>query len=200
MATRRRYEELLENIRKAHDAHQKAFRAAGSWHGKDREAVVSARKTLDEFNRQLRLLYSGQLEPLRARFLERDANAISEVITFLEADVPAFQSGYNKEWYYGKLKQMILRDEHIERLRQIALARCASNEYRREDSELRRLMIKLADMDFLNAVAEIPVRKGSRADGHKMRMIEVVFRGRKDLRDEFNSGRKPLGKNNDHDS
>jgi hypothetical protein len=95
----------------------------------------------------LRLLYTAHLEPLCERFLKADSSVIDEVIVFLEVDVPAFQSGYNKEWYFKALKKLPLSEKQIEKLRNLALLRCASNEYRREDSELRRLMIRLADIE-----------------------------------------------------
>lgn len=43
-------------------------------------------------------------------------------------------------------------------------------------------MIRLADLDFLNRVAAIPALPGSRIEGQKRRMFQVVFGGRKDLR------------------
>lgn len=88
------------------------------------------------------------------------------------------------------MKHLPLSESQSQRLQRIALLRCASHEYRREDSELRRLMIRLADVEFLNAVAAIPARAGSRIDGHKKRMFEVIVQGRKDLRAVFDSGRK----------
>jgi hypothetical protein len=67
------------------------------------------------------------------------------------------------------LKKAALSQEQIEKLRALALTRCASNESRREDSQLRRLMIRLADIQFLNRVAAIASRPQSRVEGHKKR-------------------------------
>jgi len=117
----------------------------------------------------------------------------------LEVDIPAFRSGYSKEWYYRKMKRLALSEKQTRRPREIALDRCASHEYRREDSGLRRLMIQLADFQFLERVAAIPAKNGSPVDGHKNRMREVILQGREDLHDRLNadggkfsdSGRKP---------
>lgn len=185
MATRERYRELLEKIRLAHRAHKETFRAVGGWQARDSKGIAAARKTLDEFNKQLSFPYTTQLEPLRERFLKGETPAIDEIIVFLEVDVPAFGSGYNKEWYLKMLKKVPLSEEQIKKLQNLALVRCASNEYRREDSELRRLMIRLANVQFLNQVAAIPSRPQSRVEGHKRRMIQTVLNGRKDLRDQL---------------
>ena len=185
MASREHYCELLENIREADRVRKKAFDKMGSWQSKDQKAVAKARKELDEFYRQMETLYAEHLQPLEKRFAAGTLLAVDEIIEFLAADVPAFKSGYTKEKYYRKLKQMKLSADQIERIREIATQRCASDEYRREDSELRRVMIGLADMDFLNHVAAIPSRAKSRVEGHKKRMLQTILAGRKDLRDQL---------------
>ena len=72
-------------------------------------------------------------------------------------------------------------------MREIALARCASNEYRREDWELRRLMlmVRLADAKFMEQVQAIPARSGSRVFVHKDRMLDVILAHRKDLGEQL---------------
>jgi hypothetical protein len=73
------------------------------------------------------------------------------------------------------LKRTVLSEEQIQRFRKIAWARCRSNDYWREDGELRRLMIQLADEPFARQVTAIPGSKGSRVEGYKQRMLEVTF-------------------------
>jgi hypothetical protein len=70
-------------------------------------------------------------------------------------------------------------------VREIALARWASNEYRREDGELRRLMVRLADAKFREQVQAIPARSGSRIFVHKDRTLDVIIAHRKDLGDQL---------------
>ena len=152
---------------------------------KDRRNATKVRKQLDMVYREIRLLLYGHLEPLKDRFLAGDATAIDEVLEFLAIDLLAFGTGYQKQWYYRKLKQLDLTEEQANRLREIALTRCASNEYRREDSELRRLMIRFADAKFVEQVEAIPARPGSRVFVHKDRMLDVLLAHRKDLGEQF---------------
>ena len=37
----------------------------------------------------------------------------------LEVDIPAFRAGYDKEWYYKRLKKLPLADDQTEQLRNI---------------------------------------------------------------------------------
>jgi hypothetical protein len=48
-------------------------------------------------------------------------------------------------------------------------------------------MMRLADIPFLERVAANPSRKGTPVAGHKLRMLQVVLRGRKDLLDQLKS-------------
>jgi len=184
------YRKLLDSIRKSHTEHATAYEKARLEFGTNRKAHQATKKELEELHKHLQEFYEKGLAPLLEGFLAGRSAAIDEVLTFLEVDIPAFRSGYSKEWYYRKMKKLALSEKQVMRLREIALARCASDEYRREDSELRRLMIKWADSRFLARVEAISAKNGSRVDGHKERLRDVILQGRKDLRDEFNSGRK----------
>jgi hypothetical protein len=83
---------------------------------------------------EISLLLYYHLEPFKERFLAGDATANDEVIEFLAIDLLASGTGYQKQRYYRKLKQLGLTEEQVNRVREIALVRCASDEYRREDS------------------------------------------------------------------
>jgi len=152
---------------------------------KDRRNATRARKQLDVLYGEIGLLLYHHLEPLKERFLAGDGRAIDEVIEFLKIDVLSSGTGYRKQWYYRKLKHLDLTEEQINRVREIALARCASTEYRREDSELRRLMVRLADAKFTGQVEAIPARSESRIFAHKDRMLDVILAHRKDLGDQL---------------
>jgi hypothetical protein len=179
-----RYRELLENIREAHTAHAAAYKKARSRLGTNSKAHEATKKELDAFHSHLKLFYENVLGPMAEPFLAGKSTAIDEVLNFLEVDLPAFRTGYSKEWYYRKLKKLELNPSQIERLRIIAQNRCASPEYRREDSELRRLMIRLADAKFLQRVAELADGKNPHITRKKKLMIEVILLGRNDLRRE----------------
>lgn len=180
MASRERYRELLENVRRAHLDFKNAYRRAKAGGDKDSKGLGKAEAEREEFYKHLRIL-SGLLEDIRKRVQDGGSEAIDDLIEYLAVDIPAFRSGYAKERFYRQLKKVPLTQAQINQLREIAVARCASTEYRRDDSELRRVMIRLADLNFLNRVAAIPALPGSRIEGQKRRMFQVVLGGRKDL-------------------
>ena len=187
MTSQESYRELLESIREAHARHRKVWEDTKRETGDSGKAYKAAKAEQLELYRHLQTLYETRLTPLQEPFLAGRPEAIDEIISFLEIDVPAFRVGYDKEWYYGKLKKLTLNPEQAERLRLIALARCSSNEYRREDSEIRKLMVRLADPKFIHSVTAIRSQKGSRVDWHKSKMLRVVLQGRQDLRDQLKS-------------
>jgi hypothetical protein len=182
LPNQQRYRELLENLRKAHAAHRDAYNKARSKLGTNQKAHEATKNELANLHAQLKFFYGAVLGPLADAFLAGESHAIDEVLNFLEVDVPAFRTGYSKESYYRKLKKLELNPTQIERLRTIALNRCASPEYRREDSELRRLMIRLADAKFLQRVLELPDGNNRHAARKRLLMVEVILVGRKDLR------------------
>jgi hypothetical protein len=174
----------MQNVRDAHVLSKKAFREIGSWKGKDEKAVAKARKLLDTFKEHSKCL-DVRITPLINTLRPGNEYVIDEVLEFLAVDVLAFGCGYAKEKCYRRLKHVELLPSHTGRIKDIALRRCASNEYRRDDAELRRLVAKIADLEFLEKLTAIPAHDGSRVAGHKERMIRAVLDGRKDLRDEL---------------
>ncbi len=188
MSNRERYWQLLEGIRDAHSEHARAYQTARSKFGTNRKAHEATEAELQELKRRVEFFYRMILHPLQEPFLAGHSPAIDEIVTFLEVDVAAFRSGYSKEWYYRKLKALKLNATQVERLQEIALKRCASLEYRREDSELRRLMIRLADSEFVQRVRALPDSPNVRVQRKKTPMLEVILRGRKDLREQQKRG------------
>jgi hypothetical protein len=182
MPSTARYRELLENIQQAHAAHKKVYAEARSKYGTTRKAQEQTQQALEAFNDALKALYGQTLLTVRKRVLAGESSVIDEVLNFIEADVAAFGSGYNKEWYYRKLKRMRISTEQADRLKQIALNRCSNPEHRREDSELRRLMTRIADQDFVDRVRRLPDNGNPYVARKKRLMLEVVLQGRKDLR------------------
>lgn len=183
MSSRERYRELLENVHRARLEFKHAYGNANEGRGKKSKDANRHRKAeaeLEEFYKHLRIL-NDSLDVLWKGLDSGSSQAIDDLIEYLAVDIPAFRSGYAKERFYRKLKKLPLTKAQINALRDIAVARCASTEYRRDDSELRRLMIRLADLAFLNRVAAIPSLPGSRIEGHKRRMFQVILAGRKDL-------------------
>jgi len=177
----------------ADQARKKAFREIGSCRSGDKKGVAKATELLEAFRSESQALQERYIGPLEKRFFSGDPGAIDEVIVVLSIDVPSYRSGCRKEYYYRRLKKAALSREQSSKLKAIALRRCASSEYRREDSELRRLMTKLADIRVFERGRGDTHAKGSLVEKHKLRMLETVFHGRKDLRDQLKSmqGSKP---------
>ena len=177
----------MENVRDSRVLFNEAFREMGSWKSKDEKAVAKTRKLLDTFKEHSKSL-DVRITPLINTLRPGNEHVIDEVLEFLAVDVLAFGCGYAKEKCYRRLKHVELSPSHIGRIKDIALRRCASDEYRRDDAELRRLVAKIADLEFLEKLTAIPAHNGSRVAGHKERMIRAVLDGRKDLRDELKRG------------
>jgi hypothetical protein len=117
------------------------------------------------------------------QFLQGNPKAIDEIISFLEIDVIAFRCGYAKEFYFHKLKSLSLNQNQINRLQGLALTMCQNLTYRREFTVLIRLMIKLADKDFIDKTRSLLINNTSKHISKKTRrMIEVILNNRPDLK------------------
>jgi hypothetical protein len=182
MPNTKRYRELLANARKAAEVHDKAYNAARSDRGNSYGHQVTT-KELAERVETLRLLYET-LAPAEKRFFAGDLTAVDEIINFIEADIAVSRSGYLKERFYRRLKALNLDRDQVVRLQEIAIKRCQGVEQRREDAELRRLMIRLADREFLQRLLTLPDADSAHVQHKKSLMLEVILRGRKDLRQE----------------
>jgi hypothetical protein len=161
------YRKLIQNNIDARTEHQRIWQTEKRKSGNNTQAYQALEEARPALYRQLEKLYETCLTSLRDPFLAGESPAIDEIVTFIEFDLPGFRTGYDKESYLTKLKKLKLSEKQMDRLRAVALKRCASDEYRREDGELRRLMIRLADAEFLNQVSAIPSREKSRVEGHK---------------------------------
>jgi len=181
----------MQNLLDADLLRRKAFREMGSWRSKDEKAVASARELLEAFKARARAL-DVRLTPLTNAIRAGNEFLVDEVLEFLAVDISAFGCGYAKEKCYRRLKHVELSPNQVRLIKDIALKRCASDEYRREDAELRRLITKLADLEFLEKVAAIPARDESRVFEHKKRMFQSILAGRKDLREVFKRKAKRL--------
>jgi hypothetical protein len=183
MANETRYRELLKNLRDSDKAHREAYRAAQSKYGTNRKAHDATEQEL-EASRKAAQALCRVLEPAEKLFLAGERAGIDEIISFIEADVRAINSGYRKAKYYRRLKQLELTARQIERLKQVALMRCRSTEQHREDNELRRLMIRLADWSLIEQLLAMPDSLDRYVRRRRALMLSVILRGRKDLREK----------------
>jgi hypothetical protein len=126
-------------------------------------------------------LFADYLQPLDARFRQGDEQAINEVIEFLAIGTPAIRCGYVRGKWLRQLKTTQLSAHQQQRLMQIALSHCTSHHYLREMTEWNRLVIKLADKEFLRRAgplidADHPVVKAK-----ARRMLFTILNSRQDL-------------------
>jgi hypothetical protein len=69
----------------------------------------------------------------------------------------------------------------MERIRQIGLAMCSSESYRREFRDLVRLLIKLADSEFIESVKALQARSSGIVEFKCKLMLKTILNIRKDL-------------------
>ncbi len=123
----------------------------------------------------------NELEKYEKDFLAGDSEAIDSVINFLEIDIPAFRSGYAKENYLRKLKSLALNENQKKRLRNLAFNLCSSDSYRREFRYLVRLMIKIADADFIEKLKTLEKESHGIIRFKVNKMLIIILQNRKDL-------------------
>ena len=91
-----------------------------------------------------------------------EPKAIDSVLNFIEIGIPAFRTGYRKEWYYKTLKRLQLNDAQISRPNSYALTLLELSEYRRVWRELSRLLIVIADRQTLDEIYNLAAMGASR--------------------------------------
>ena len=114
-------------------------------------------------------------------FFAGDSDSIDAILNFLEIDIPAFRCGYAKEKFFRKLKSLHLNENQKERLRNLAYNLCLSESYRREFRDLVRLMIKIADTDFIERLKQIEKESDDIVKFKIKIMLKTVLQNREDL-------------------
>ncbi len=123
----------------------------------------------------------NELEKYEKDFLAGDSEAIDSIINFLEIDIPAFRCGYAKEKYFRKLKSLSLNENQKERIYNLAYNLCQSDSYRREFRDLVRLMIKIADADFIQKLKTLEEKSDDIVKFKIKIMSETILQNREDL-------------------
>jgi hypothetical protein len=181
--TANRFLEPMQNLYVAHRNFKKAWATQHRAKLKDKKPL-EVDLTRNKFWDALNLLFQTKLAPLRQTFLTDSISAIDDVIDFLAVDIPAFRCGYEKEWYLRRLKSLPLNEAQKARLKTIALDLARKPDYRREFYDWAKLMIVLADENF---IAELqPLLESSDEFVRKKveRMMKVILENRKDLKVE----------------
>lgn len=137
----------------------------------------------DEFYRKHDQLFEA-LKTYAAEFFQAKPGSVDAILDFVEVDLPAFRTGYVKEKIYRKLKSMSLEPQQVERPASIALAQCDSDRYAREFRQLIRLMIKLADKEFVSKLAGKMNSTHGIVRFKTQRMLTAILDNREDLQNE----------------
>ncbi len=116
-------------------------------------------------------------------FLRGEAEAIDEVLDFLEIDIPAFRAGYVREWYYRRLKRLPLSEGQTNRIKNLGMALLTQPDYRREWTELARLLIRVADEDLIASLAKLIQSDASQFVQRRARLVlERILNQRHELK------------------
>ncbi|MGI8788064.1 MAG: hypothetical protein ACR2HG_09920 [Pyrinomonadaceae bacterium] len=142
----------------------------------------SVTKLRDDFLQKLNVLYGTKIEPLEKKFRDDPILAMEELIEFLSVDIPAFRCGYAKEVFLQWLKNTELSSKEIKQIQQIALKMCETDNVRREFRRWCRLMIKLADVNFVLKLKNISKSKNLFPRIKSKWMLEMIEQQRLDLR------------------
>ena len=143
------------------------------------ESVTKAR---NEFHRKNDELYVLKIYPLEKQFRENQHLAFAELVEFLSVDIAAFRCGYAKEVFLQWLKQTSLTASEIIEIQRVALKMCETENVRREFRRWCRLMIKLADVEFVLKLKEISSNKSRFPQLKSKWMLEIIQQQRLDLR------------------
>lgn len=142
----------------------------------------SVTKTRNEFHQRNNELFALKIYPLEKKFRENPHSALAELIEFLSVDIAAFRCGYAKEVFLQWLKRIELTEGEIKEIQRVALKMCETEIVRREFRRWCRLMIKLADADFILKLTDL-MKNGEFFTRLKaMWMIELIETHRTDLR------------------
>lgn len=144
------------------------------------ESVTKAR---DNFHQKLNFLYVSKIYPLEKKFQNDSKSSIAEVVEFLSVDIPAFRCGYEKEIFLQWLKHTELNLREVEQFQQIAVKICEANNVRREFRRWCRLMVKLADADFVFKLQNLSQSESLYIRLKSKWMLELIQKHRMDLKE-----------------
>jgi hypothetical protein len=174
------YETLMKEVYESHKEFKRLWALLPEPVAKQRDTpkIVAAR---NRFINACDKLWYLRLAPLGARFKKSPAEAVDEIIDFLEVDIPAHRCGYEKEYYLQHLKAVPITERQKVRLQNILLKLCSHDEYRREMRRWGRLMINLADDAFVTSLAGIVENKPWPAHRKAAYILSMILENRKDL-------------------
>jgi hypothetical protein len=169
---------LVKTLYQSHQKFEETWKKHGIGFRKSEPKEITEARNV--FNTAFKNLFN-ELKKYQKDFCAGDSNAIDSIINFLEIDIPAFRCGYAKEKYFRKLKLLSLNEKQKERLRNLAFNLCLSDSYRREFRDLVRLMIKIADKQFIERLKMLENESEEIVKFKTRTMLENILQTRKDL-------------------
>lgn len=170
--------DVRDLVKKLHAAHNALKESLSNRRGFSSIEPKEISEQRARFQSAYRQLFEEYLQPLDLRFRSGEEEAVNEVIDFLVIDSPAFRCGYVKEKWLRRLKSLLLTPAQKQRLKQAAISICASPHFRREMVEWNRLMIKLADADFVKALFILREDPNELVREKARRMLYVILNSR----------------------
>lgn len=176
------YQELMQEAYLAHRDFKDKWK---KWEYVDKKLKVEPKAVTDarnKFFQKLDSLYVTKISPLELKFKENPNSVVDELIEFLSVDITAHRCGYAKGIFLQWLKNVELTADEIKQFQEAALKVCQTNNVRREFRRWCRLMIKLADEEFVSNL-KILVKSDEFFTRLKSKwMLELIEDHRTDLR------------------
>jgi hypothetical protein len=162
-------------------AHQKFKRECAKW-GKfsniEPNEVTLARIDFDNANDDV----FDEISKFEKEFFTKQTeSSINSVIAFCEIDIPAYRCGYAKQIFFKKLKVIPLNEKQKKRLMELALDVCSTLTCRVEIKELTRIILKIADKEFVEKLTALTLSSQVLVKLKSKRMLERLQNHRKDL-------------------
>jgi len=121
------------------------------------------------------------LQEYEKDFYAGQSEAIDSVLNFLEVDIPAFRCGYAKQKFFRKLKSFDLNEIQKQRIRKLAYNLSVSESYRVEFRDLARLVIKHADVKFVEDIRKAAENSNGRIRFKCELMLQTILQNRADF-------------------
>ena len=153
----------------------------------NRVAYSATTERADALVRLLQTLFEDVLQLKDEEILEGEPSSFQRLMAFLSVDLLAFRCGYEKEHYLRILKRARLSPNQQIELQALGLSQCHTPGFRREFVELSRLMIRLADTQFVSALSDLASSTDLSTRRKSEFMLARILNSRTDLRSAPNA-------------
>jgi hypothetical protein len=172
---------LIKHLDVAHKNFKQVWNKYGNGFRKTEpeEITIARDKLFTAFNELFR-----KLDEFEKGINKNDPSDIDQIISFVEVETTAFRIGYARQRFFRRLKSTSLNESQKHRLLQVGINYCTSQDYKREFRDLVRLLIKIADKEFITKIAKIKNESDGVVKFKAYLLLETVLHHRKDLSNE----------------